>query len=184
MQDDDWGCVSASDLFTTTGKTTSLQLLVAQLDKNVQSPMAMSENADESSSEHNSSDNTMSSTKSRSEGRPIAKKILKKRTATGARVPNLKHVTFEIESFVNTHISPGEDRQKAEEQLAIRLGAKPLKQKPINYKQLKDEKQRAKDASKNYGDGLGVDRFTLLRQLLPRTRGKDGKKERGFKRRR
>jgi Domain of unknown function (DUF4602) len=147
----------------------------------------------------------MSSTKSRSDkGRPIAKKILKKRTATGARVPNLKHVTFEVgllsscrdrgcrnegsifqvESFVNTHISPGEDRQKVEEQLAIRLGAKPLKQKPINYKQLKEEKQRAKEASKSYGDGLNVDRFTLLRQLLPRTRGKDGKKERGFKRRR
>ena len=84
-----------------------------------------------------------------------------------------------MDSFVSTHISPGEDRPKAEEQLAIRLGAKPRKQKPINYKQLKEEKQLARDASKNYGDGLNVDRFTL-----PRTRGKNGKKTRGFKRRR
>ncbi|VDN51332.1 unnamed protein product [Dracunculus medinensis] len=50
-----------------------------------------------------------------------------------------KKVTFAAEKLAADECSDNEERDKARSRLAVKLGAKPLKRKYINYKELKKE---------------------------------------------
>ncbi|VDK71098.1 unnamed protein product, partial [Onchocerca ochengi] len=72
----------------------------------------------------------------------IRKKILKTTSRDGKEFSNivsLKKVTFDVEKFAADECSNAEERYEARARLAVRLGARPSKNKYSNYKQLKED---------------------------------------------
>ena len=104
-----------------------------------------------------------------------SKKILKHKQGLVEKVPNLKRVTFEIEKFVVNSIKNTEERTSAETQLAIRLGAKPAKRLPTNYKKLKSEREMEKNNNKLDEDS--VLRLASFRNLNPKSKNLKKKKK-------
>ncbi|KAI1723083.1 transformer-2a3 [Ditylenchus destructor] len=160
IDQDDWGCVEPSQLFTSTGKTQSLRFLVDQLAKNndqdngtgpqqlgtSQHLKCTSSNGvkyGEQSSCGQAGINGASppatfSSNGAARRKTVPKTILKqKRGFRTDKAPSLKRVTFEVERYVIDNLQVGSEKETAEAQMAIRLGAKLPKSKPINYKQLK-----------------------------------------------
>jgi len=164
---DNWGVVEPSELFLSTGKTQSLRFLVDQLAKNdefkkeLDDKKNVGKNLTNGTSKPWRKENdksfavmcdrslqTLSSSISSgdiasSKVVKAAPKILKqKRGIVADKPPNLKRVTFEVEKFVVDNLQAGVEKESAAAQMAIRLGAKPLKPKAVNYKQLKSERQQ------------------------------------------
>lgn len=163
VDQDNWGCVEPSQLFTSTGKTQSLRFLVEQLAKNdVHANGTASEQQGTSQYQHwnktkygehasssqtgiNGASHSSTSLTNGFSKKSMPKTILKqKRGFVQDKTPNLKRVTFEVERFVIDNLQAGSEKESAEAQLAIRLGAKAPKSKPINYKQLKEMRQHQK----------------------------------------
>ncbi|VDP16946.1 unnamed protein product [Onchocerca flexuosa] len=72
----------------------------------------------------------------------IRKKILKTTPRNGkefSNVVSLKKVTFDVEKFAADECSNVEERCEARARLAVKLGARPSKNKYSNYKELKEE---------------------------------------------
>ncbi|TKR67763.1 hypothetical protein L596_023861 [Steinernema carpocapsae] len=115
-------------------------------------------------------------------GKPVsAPKILKHPNMVGQNKKNnknsLRRVTFEVEKFAASHTADKNERDNAMAQLAMSLGAKPEKNKGVNYKKLKQERAKAKSSN------TGTDKHAALMNIQKKTfkKTKNGKKPTGKK---
>uniref|UniRef100_A0A158Q6T3 RRM domain-containing protein n=1 Tax=Elaeophora elaphi TaxID=1147741 RepID=A0A158Q6T3_9BILA len=78
----------------------------------------------------------------------VQKKILKITSRDGKEISNavsLKKVTFDVEKFAADECGDAVQRNEARARLALKLGARPSKNKYLNYKQLKMELNEKKN---------------------------------------
>ncbi|KAK0421242.1 hypothetical protein QR680_015132 [Steinernema hermaphroditum] len=107
-----------------------------------------------------------------------APKILKHPNMVGQNKNNsnsLRRVTFEVEKFAASQTADRNERDSAMAQLAMSLGAKPKKNKAVNYKKLKEERAQVKT---NSG---GADKHAALMSIQKKAFKKNGKKQTGKK---
>lgn len=163
---EDWGVVDEGELFSTSGSTKSLNDLVESLSSGVEAaeprfPLA----ADPAPIEvvNGATPNPHRPT--------CAPKILKIRAKTAHKQPTAKRVTFDVQKLAASE-STGADKEDANARLVLQLGALPAKNKTVNYKTLKDDRRRSKEAAKD--DSL----MKLKPYNFKKSARKKGKKQR------
>jgi hypothetical protein len=162
---EDWGVVDESDLFSAAGSTKSLDDLVESLSTGVavtepRFPLATGRELVQVIQQDVASMR-----------QPSAPKILKIRPKTVLKQPTAKRVTFDVQKLAARE-STGDAKEDATARLALQLGALPAKNKAINYKALKDDRRRSKEAAKEQSI------MKLTRPNFKKTNRKNGKQQR------
>lgn len=164
---EDWGVVDEGDLFSAAGSTKSLNDLVESLS----SGMDVNEPRFPLSKGHDVVEVVSGTGVASSHRRLSAPKILKIRPKTAVKQPTAKRVTFDVQKLAASE-STGAEKEDATARLVLQLGGLPAKNKSLNYKALKDDRRRSKEAA---GD-------ESLMKLKPynfkKTARKKGKKQR------